>query len=136
MVNYITDAGNKTVCKIDILIFFYLDFKDLANILHDSGIVKDQYIKEILKVEIFDQFDFGKPSESSNVEEWEFGRLASEIHHDKVIELAFCHFDKQLTKAEIKNIEFDQRNHGWGISFDIFVKWSRKFGENTRQVKI
>ena len=128
MVNYITDGRYKIVCKIDILVFFYLDFQKFANILHHSGIVKDEYIKEILKVETFGPFDFGKPSKSPNVEEWELGRLANEIDVHTMVNLASDYFDEQLTTAQIRNIKSDQRNDGWSISFDILVKWSRKVG--------
>ena len=68
----------------------------------------------------------GKPSENPNLEEYEFGRLANEIDHKAMMDLASSYFDEQLTKAQIKNIESDQRGDRWSTSFDILVKWSKK----------
>ena len=84
----------------------------------------------------FHLFDFGKPSDGPNLEEYELGRLANEIDHKAVVDLASSYFDEQLTKAQIKNIQSDQRGDKWSASFDILVKWSRKVGGNTRQVQI
>ena len=118
---------------ITIKITFF--FQDLANVLHDSGLVKEEIIKKILKVETFHPFDFGRPSRSPNLEEWELGRLANKIHHKVIVNLAHSFFDDQLTEAQIKNIQSDQRGDVWSASFEILVKWSRKAGDNTRQVK-
>ena len=117
--------------KIDILVF---DLQWLADILHDSGLVTDDVIKEELGVEEiqFKTIQFGNPSDKPTLEEWELGRLANQINHDNLVNLATKHFDEQLTSAQISNIGSNNAGDAWSASFEILVHWSRKTGNNRK----
>ena len=107
----------------------------MADILHDSGLVKDDVIKKELGVDgiQFNKIDFGNPSDNPALEEWELGRLANHIHHEKLVTLAKQHFYEQLTDAQIANIRSNNVGDAWSASFEILVQWRNKPGNN-RQV--
>ena len=109
----------------------------MADILHDSGLVKDDVIKKELRVDAiqFNAIGFGNPSDNPALEEWELGRLANHIDHGKLVTLAAQHFHEQLTSAQIANIKSNNVGDAWSASFEILVHWRNKPGNN-RQVSL
>ena len=117
------------MCRI-----FVFDLQGLADILHDSGLVTDDVIKEGLGVDAiqFNTIEFGRPSNNPAIEEWELGRLAKWIDHHNLVNLAKKHFDEQLTSAQISNIGSNNAGDAWSASFEILVHWSKKTGNNRK----
>ena len=107
--------------------------KDLADILHDSGLVEDDVIKTYLGVSQFRPIEFSEPEKSDNLKEWEIARLAGEIDVNSWEDIAAKYFWETLTSAEIGNIRSDNRGDALGSSFDILLKFCRKT-KNNRQV--
>ena len=109
----------------------------MADILHDSGLVKDDVIKQELGIDTiqFNPIDFGNPSDNPALEEWELGRLANHIDHGKLVSLAEKYFHEQLTTAQIAHIGSNNFGDAWSASFEILVFWRNKPGNN-RQVSI